>query len=134
MLTSLTPCRNRRRLTEATTRGRSMARIWVSTHALRRYVERVCGFVIEIDDDRLSVAGMRLLGFDIDRVEREILAAVGQAPAIGAGSLLKGELRFLFRDGGVVTVLDAGKGLAAWSGAKHARHYAMRPFAGEVIQ
>lgn len=110
-----------------------MARIWVSTHALRRYVERVCGFVIEIDDDRLAVAGMRLLGFDLDRVEQEILDAVGQAPTIGAGSLLKGELRFLFRDGGVVTVLDAGEGSSGWSGAKHARHYAMRAFKGEVI-
>lgn len=96
-----------------------MARVWVSTHALRRYVERVCGFVIEIDDDRLAVVGMKMLGFDLERVEGEILAAVGQAPALGAGSLRKGELLFLFGGGGVVTVLDNAHND---TGRVHARH------------
>lgn len=84
-----------------------MARVWVSTHALRRYVERVCGFVLDLKDDRLAVAAMGLLGFDLPRIEREILDAVGEAPAIGAASLTKGGLRFVFSEGRVVTVIGA---------------------------
>lgn len=91
--------------------------ISVSTHALRRYVERVCGFVIELADDRLAVAAMGLLGFDLARVEREILNAVGRAPTVGAVSLTKGGLRFIFDKHRVITVIVAD----AWGEKKLSR-------------
>lgn len=85
----------------------------VSPHAIRRYIERVCGFPIDLDDDRLALAALGLLGFDLPRIEAEIARIVGAAPLLGAITLTKGGFRFVFRGGCVVTIMDMSE-RAAW--------------------
>lgn len=103
-------------LSRSIARAKPRREVLVSTHAVRRYVERVLGFEFDIEDDRLAVAGMRALGLDIERVEREILAAVGPAPLFGDGTVRKRDIRMLFRGGAVRTVLCVVDG-EKWRGA-----------------
>jgi hypothetical protein len=76
----------------------------VTTHALRRYGERTLGVEGLDDDDPTAIGQLEdLYDFDPVAAEAAIIAIVRRGMIVGAMAVTFGGLRFVLRDGVVVT-------------------------------
>lgn len=76
----------------------------VTTHALRRYGERMLGVEGLDDDDPIAIGQLEeLYDFDVDETRAEIVAIVRRGIVAGASAVTFGGLRFVLRDGAVIT-------------------------------
>lgn len=83
----------------------SRARPIVTTHALRRYGERMFGVVgLAVDDTDAIIQLEELYDFDQVEATAAIMAIVQRGIALGASAVTFGGLRFELRGGVVVTV------------------------------
>lgn len=78
----------------------------VTTHALRRYGERMlCAEGLSEDDPDAIIQLEELYDFDQTTAMAEIAAIVHRGLALGASAVTFGGLRFVLRDGAVITAV-----------------------------
>lgn len=89
-----------------------MADIWVSKHAMRRYIERVKGFSISavITDDSEALRVYELAGVDLRATHGEIQAILGGAADAGATSIKSGGMRYILGGRALMSVVPLKRG------------------------
>lgn len=83
--------------------------IYVSKHALRRYLERVKGIKVRGTDDAKALAFLEIGGVDVLKCQHEIRELTRSAIETGAYSVRSGNVRFVIKNRAVLTVLPLGK-------------------------
>jgi hypothetical protein len=102
-------------LPHCATRAVGVNTIYVSKHAIRRYIERVKCVRSAKSDDNAALMSLRDRGYDVGAAEAEIIFLVSDAVKAGAYSVRCANFRFVIRGQTVVSTIPIGR---VWSGGR----------------